>query len=98
MGYTKSNFDSESLQGKEITWKVPAKKRSVSNKREEVHLTILVDSDGESFEQVLKKIRTEVHKHNHCPDKVAKVSYDIIHAESPENRRRRMMRKRFKQD
>lgn len=61
-------------------------RRFVSAKKKDVHLTILVDSSLEDFQEVIKKIRTEVTKHNHRPENETKVSYDIIYAEDLERR------------
>lgn len=56
MGYVKSEFDSESLQGKEITWKVPEKIRErqqsekTASQKETNHTTIFpseLDRDSE---------------------------------------------------
>lgn len=64
-------------------------RRFVSAKKKDVHLTILVDSSLDDFQKVIKKIRTEVIKHNRRPENGAKVSYDIIYAEDLERRANR---------
>lgn len=61
-------------------------KRLISAKKKDIHLTILVDSGLDDFQEVIKKIRTEVTKHNRRPENGAKVSYDIIYAEDLERR------------
>lgn len=61
-------------------------RRLVSVKKEDVHLTILVDGSLDDFEKVKEKIRTEVIKHNRRPENKTKVSYDIVYAEDLERR------------
>lgn len=62
------------------------KRRVRCAKKKEVHLTVLVDSSLEDFQEVIEKIRTEVRKHNHCPENEVKVSYDIIYVEGSKKR------------
>lgn len=70
-------------------------RRFVSAKKKDVHLTILVDSSLDDFQKVIKKIRTEVAKHNHRPESKAKVSFDIIYAEDLERRASRSKKRRL---
>ena len=74
------------------------KRRMVSAHKKEVHLTILADCSLEEFQKTVGRIQTAVRKHNRCPEN-AKVSYDIIYAESPERRVSGMSsRRRIKAD
>lgn len=61
------------------------KRRMRCAKKKEVHLTVLVESSPDDFQKVIKKIQTEVRKHNHCPENKAKASFDIIYVEGSRN-------------
>lgn len=55
--------------------------RVVTRKKEDFHLSIIVDGSREDFEKVRMGIKEAVSKHNHRSDN--KVSYDINFHPSP---------------
>ena len=58
------------------------KQRVVSRKKEDIHLTILVDGCPEDFKKLYLDLKHIIHKHNAGSKK--KVSYDLNFLPTPE--------------
>lgn len=58
------------------------KQRVVSRKKEDIHLTILVDGCHKDFESLYLDLKRAIHKHNRGSEK--KISFDINFLPTPE--------------